>query len=234
MKKKACTQIGIHSIVEEFAADTNQEVLLQAIDGLNNDPRIDGILVQLPLPSHMDTLAVTRSILPKKDVDGFHPVNLGKLLLGEEDGFPPCTPKGIQLLLEETAPIEGKHVVIVGRSNIVGKPLAALLVQKKKGANATVTLAHSQSEHLAQITRSADILVAAIGQPRFIRKEMVRPGAIVIDVGINRVEDRLVGDVDFDAVAPIASRITPVPGGVGPMTIAMLMQNTVEGALRRG
>ncbi len=234
MKKKACAQIGIHSIVQEFAADTSQETLLREIDALNRDPHIDGILVQLPLPSHMDTLAVTRSILPEKDVDGFHPVNLGKLLLGEESGFPPCTPKGIQLLLEKTAPVEGKHVVIVGRSNIVGKPLAALLVQKKKGANATVTLAHSQSNHLAEITRSADVLVAAIGQPRFIQKEMVRPGAVVIDVGINRIDERLVGDVDFDAVAPIASWITPVPGGVGPMTIAMLMQNTVEGAYRRG
>lgn len=239
MKKKACARIGIHSIVQEFAPDTSQDVLLRAIHALNSEPHIDGILVQLPLPSHIDTLAVTRSILPEKDVDGFHPVNLGKLLLGEEDGFPPCTPRGIQLLLERTLPIEGKHVVIVGRSNIVGKPLAALLVQKKRGANATVTLAHSQSNDLARITKSADILVAAIGQPCFIQKEMVRPGSIVIDVGINRIQDangekRLVGDVDFESVAPLASWITPVPGGVGPMTIAMLMQNTVDSALRRG
>ncbi len=239
MKKKACAQVGLHSIVQEFAADTNQDVLLRSIDALNEDAQIDGILVQLPLPSHLDTLAVTRSIIPEKDVDGFHPINLGKVLLGEEGGFPPCTPRGVQLLLEKTVPIEGKHVVIVGRSNIVGKPLAALLVQKKRGANATVTIAHSQSEHLAEITKSADVLVAAIGQPRFIRKEMVRPGCAVIDVGINRIQDangqpRLVGDVDFEAVAPIASWITPVPGGVGPMTIAMLLQNTVDGAMRRG
>lgn len=238
MKKKTCARIGIHSIVQEYAADTSQAALLQAIAELNADPQIDGILVQLPLPPHIDTLAVTRAIVPEKDVDGFHPVNIGKLLLGEEDGFFPCTPRGVQILLERTASIEGKHAVIVGRSNIVGKPLASLLVQKKKGANATVTIAHSQSEHLQEITRSADILIAAIGQPRFIKKEMVRPSCIVIDVGINRIQDengetRLVGDVDFDNVAPLASWITPVPGGVGPMTIAVLMQNTVESAERR-
>ncbi len=239
MKKKACARIGINSIVKEYRSDTSQSELLREIQLLNNDPEIDGILVQLPLPPHFDTLAVTRSILPEKDVDGFHPVNVGKLLLGEEDGFIPCTPHGVQVLLAHTLPIAGKHVVIVGRSNIVGKPLASLLVQKKKGANATVTLAHSQSENLTEITRSADILIAAIGQPHFIKKEMVRPGSVVIDVGINRVQNetgeaKLVGDVDFDAVAPIASWITPVPGGVGPMTIAMLMQNTLESAERRG
>ncbi len=236
MKKKACSRIGIQSIVKEYPADTSQEELLKEISQLNLDPQIDGILVQLPLPAHFDTLRVTRSIAPEKDVDGFHPINMGKLLLGEADGFLPCTPHGIQQLLAHTLPIEGKHVVIVGRSNIVGKPLAVLLSQKKKGANATVTLAHSQSKNLSEITQTADILIAAIGQPRFIKKEMVRPGCVVIDVGINRVqnEEKLVGDVDFDAVAPIASWITPVPGGVGPMTIAMLMQNTLESATRRG
>lgn len=239
MKKKACAKIGLHSIVEEFAADASQETLLRAIGSLNKEPHIDGILVQLPLPHHIDTLAVTRSIAPEKDVDGFHPINIGKLLLGEDDGFPPCTPRGIQLLLEKTVPIAGKHVVIIGRSNIVGKPLASLLIQKKKGADATVTIAHSRSENLVQITRSADVLIAAIGQPRFVTKEMVGPGATVIDVGINRIvgaggEPLLVGDVDFEAVAPIAAHITPVPGGVGPMTIAMLMQNTVDSAMRRG
>jgi len=233
MKKKACAKIGLHSIVQEFAKDTSQAALLREIDALNQNPHIDGILVQLPLPLHLNTPAIMRAISPEKDVDGFHPINLGKLLLGEEDGFIPCTPHGVLRLLEHTGAIQGKHVVIVGRSNIVGKPLAALLVQKKKNANATVTLAHSQSAHLSEITRSADILVAAIGQPRFIRKEMVRPGCIVIDVGINRVEKSLVGDVDFDAVAPLASWITPVPGGVGPMTVAMLLQNTVESAERR-
>jgi methylenetetrahydrofolate dehydrogenase (NADP+)/methenyltetrahydrofolate cyclohydrolase len=231
MKKKACGELGIHSIVKTLPAQIAQSAVLQEIDSWNRDPAIDGILVQLPLPPHLDTQLVTRSIAVEKDVDGFHPVNMGKLLLGEEGGFVPCTPKGVQVLLQRShIEVAGKHVVIVGRSNIVGKPLAALLVQKKPGGNATVTIAHSQSKHLTEITRSADILIAAIGQPRFIRKEMVKPGAVVIDVGINRLEKELVGDVDFEGVAPIASRITPVPGGIGPMTIALLMQNTYQSA----
>ena len=240
MKKKACAQLGIDSLTERFDADIPTEELLKRIDVLNRTPSIDGILVQLPLPSYFDPQEITRAIDPAKDVDGFHPVNIGKLLLGEEGGFIPCTPHGIQLLLERSQiEVTGKHVVIVGRSNIVGKPLAALLVQKRKGCNATVTIAHSQSAHLAEITHSADILIAAIGQPLFITHKMVRPGAVVIDVGINRVQNedgsvKLVGDVDFSSVAPIASWITPVPGGVGPMTIALLMQNTYESATRRG
>lgn len=239
MKKKACLQIGLHSIVEELPADSTPEQVFALISSWNRDPAIDGILVQLPLPPHFDTLAVTRSIAVEKDVDGFHPMNLGKLLLGEPDALIPCTPHGIQVLLDRSGiSIEGKHVVIVGRSNIVGKPLAALLVQKKRGCNATVTLAHSQSEHLVEITKSADLLVAAIGQPHFIRREMIKPGSIVVDVGINRVQNssgnmQIVGDVDFASVAPVASHITPVPGGVGPMTIALLMQNTYESARRK-
>ena len=238
MKKKACAQLGIYSIVEELPKDISANDLIHHIEALNHDPTIDGILVQLPLPAHLDAIQITRCIDPKKDVDGFHPINVGKLLLGESDGFIPCTPHGIQVLLERSnVEIKGKHVVIVGRSNLVGKPLAALLVQKKKGCNATVTIAHSQSERLEEITRSADILVAAIGKPRFIRREMVKEGSVVVDVGINRVQNetgvsQIVGDVDFPSVAPIVSQITPVPGGVGPMTIALLMQNTYESAYR--
>jgi len=240
MKKKACAQLGIDSLTEQLDADTSPETVLQKIEVLNHTPAIDGILVQLPLPDHYNPQQITRAIDPNKDVDGFHPMNVGKLLLGEEGGFIPCTPHGIQLLLEKSQiEIAGKHVVIVGRSNIVGKPLAALLVQKRRGCNATVTIVHSQSEHLSDITRTADILIAAIGQPHFITNKLVKPGAVVVDVGINRVQDesgnvKLVGDVDFSSVAPIASWITPVPGGVGPMTIALLMQNTYESALRRG
>jgi methylenetetrahydrofolate dehydrogenase (NADP+) / methenyltetrahydrofolate cyclohydrolase len=240
MKKKACAQLGIESLTEHLDAGISCETLLQRIDVLNHSPSVDGILVQLPLPDQFNPQEITRAIDPAKDVDGFHPVNVGKLLLGEEGGFIPCTPHGIQLLLERSEiEIAGKHVVIVGRSNIVGKPLAALLVQKRKGCNASVTIVHSQSKQLSDITRSADILVAAIGQPHFITHKMVKPGAVIVDVGINRVQNedgtvKLVGDVDFSSVASIASWITPVPGGVGPMTIALLMQNTYESALRRG
>ena len=239
MKKKACADLGIHSIVHELTKETSSKDLLNLIDELNRNRSVDGILVQLPLPSHLDTLQITRAVDPEKDVDGFHPINVGKLLLGEEGGFVPCTPLGIKVILERSnIDIKGKHVVIVGRSNLVGKPLAALLVQKKKGCNATVTIAHSQSEHLDEITRSADVLIAAIGQPGFIRGEMIKKGCVVVDVGINRVQNdaginTIVGDVDFSSVAPVASRITPVPGGVGPMTIALLMQNTYESACRR-
>ena len=232
MKQKACERVGIRSFVKKLPQETSQEDLLTQIQAWNEDRSIHGILVQLPLPPHIHPLPIMRAIDPDKDVDGFHPVNVGKLLLGEE-GIAPCTPRGIQILLARSnIAVEGKHVVILGRSNIVGKPLAAILIQKRKGCNATVTLAHSQTEHLAEITRSADILVAAIGQPHFVKKEMVKANSVIIDVGINRFGDKLIGDVDFEAVLPIVSRITPVPGGVGPMTIAMLMQNTWEISLR--
>lgn len=227
-KRKACTKVGILSTLIELPANVSQTELLGTIAALNEDPTIDGILIQLPLPRPLSERAVMLAIDPTKDVDGFHPLNMGKLLLGEEGGFIPCTPLGIKTLLGAyQISVSSKRVVIVGRSNIVGKPLAALLVQKREDCNATVTIAHSQSAHLPEITKSADILIAAIGKPRFIRKEMVKPGSVVIDVGINRLDNgKIVGDVDFDAVAPLTSHITPVPGGVGPMTIAMLLQNT--------
>lgn len=232
-KKKACAATGIESTLFKLSASVSQDELLKCIEALNKDQKIDGILIQLPLPLQIDERAVMLAIDPSKDVDGFHPLNVGKMLLGEEGGFLPCTPHGIKILLQFCGiPVEGKQVVILGRSNIVGKPLAAILVQKKPHCNATVTIAHSQSDHLAKITASADILVAAIGKPRFVTKEMIRPNAVVIDVGINRVKGKIVGDVDFDEVAKVASWITPVPGGVGPMTIAMLLQNTVLGYMR--
>jgi methylenetetrahydrofolate dehydrogenase (NADP+)/methenyltetrahydrofolate cyclohydrolase len=234
MKKKACEQLGVLSFIEQWDHDCSPTSFLQRIGELNRDQTVDGILIQLPLPKQLSPQKVTEAIDPAKDVDGFHPMNMGKLLLGEEGGFIPCTPHGIQLLLERSGiEIAGKHVVIVGRSNIVGKPLAALLVQKKGGGNATVTIAHSQTKNLRQVTQSADILVAAIGQPRFITQDMIRPDCVVIDVGSNRVDGKVVGDVDFDRVALKAAYITPVPGGVGPMTIALLMQNTYESAARR-
>jgi len=232
-KKKGCAFVGIFSTVLELPQKVAQSDLLKQIEELNRNPEIDGILVQLPLPPHIDEKRITAAIDPSKDVDGFHPINVGKMLLGEEDGFLPCTPHGIKVLLEKyRIPVEGKHVVIVGRSNIVGKPLAAILMQKKPHCNATVTIAHSQSENLSALTRSADILVAALGQPLFIKKEMVRAGATVIDVGINRLPDgRVVGDVDFDEVSASGGPITPVPGGIGPMTIAMLLHNTLSSFL---
>ncbi|MBS0625342.1 MAG: bifunctional 5,10-methylenetetrahydrofolate dehydrogenase/5,10-methenyltetrahydrofolate cyclohydrolase [Verrucomicrobia bacterium] len=234
-KKKACAETGITSVVHEFPASIAEGDLILQIQRLNIDPLTDGILVQLPLPPHISERIVTQTIDPDKDVDGFHPVNVGKMLLGDPGGFLPCTPNGIRALLERSRiPVEGKHVAIVGRSNIVGKPLAAILMQKKAGCNATVTVAHSKSEGLKQILHSADILVAAMGSPLFIKKEMVKPGAAVIDVGINRMPNgKLVGDVDFDEVSKVAGWITPVPGGVGPMTIAMLMQNTLESYWKR-
>lgn len=234
-KKKACAQTGIDSTLLELSNAVSEKEVLAQIHRFNAHPAIDGILVQLPLPSQIKSQAVMHAIDPAKDVDGFHPLNVGKMLLGEEGGFLPCTPLGIKVLLERSQiPVEGKRVVIIGRSNIVGKPLAAILVQKKPHCNATVTIAHSQSEHLVEIARSADILVAAIGEPHFIKKEMVRPKSTVIDVGINRLANgKLVGDVDFAEVSKIASHITPVPGGVGPMTIAMLLQNTFLSFKRR-
>ena len=233
MKKKKCAEVGILSIDRELPATVSQEQLLHEIDTLNRDDAIDGILIQLPLPSHLSTSQVLRAVDPAKDVDGFHPINMGKLLLGELDGFLSCTPKGVHVLLTHSQiPLLGKHVVIVGRSNIVGKPLAGILMQKAPHCNATVTIAHSMTERLSEVCRSADILIASIGQPRFIKADMVKKGAVVIDVGINRIigpnkEPRLVGDVDFEQVAPLCSHITPVPGGVGPMTIAMLLSNTL-------
>ena len=239
MKGKACEDLGLFSQTIVKPADTSEEELLDLIDSLNADPRIHGILVQLPLPKHIDENKVILRIEPDKDVDGFHPVNVGKMLIGEP-GFLPCTPHGIQeMLMRSGNDPEGKHVVVVGRSNIVGKPVAAILVQKKKGANATVTIAHSRTKDLASITRAGDILVAAMGSPEFIKADMVKEGAVVIDVGSNRIEDpsakkgyRWAGDVDFENVKEKASAITPVPGGVGPMTIVMLMKNTVLSASR--
>lgn len=228
MKKKKCREVGILSVDLELPGTISEEYLLDEIQRMNENPEIDGILVQLPLPGHIKVDRILEAIDPKKDVDGFHPLNMGRLLLGEKRGFFPCTPYGISILLNHSGvEVAGKHVVILGRSNIVGKPLAALLMQKEKTANATVTIAHSASENLQEICLSADVLVAAIGQPRFVKASMVKQGAVVIDVGINRVEGKIVGDVDFEQVAKKCSRITPVPGGVGPMTIAMLLSNTL-------
>lgn len=227
-KKRKCQEVGIRSIDHELPESTTQDTLMELIASLNGDETVDGILIQLPLPKQLDPQAVLTAIDPNKDVDGFHPVNMGKLLSGETSGFYSCTPFGIATLLERVG-IEtgGQHVVIVGRSNIVGKPLAALLVQKRQGANATVTIAHSGTPDLPSITKQADILVAAIGKANYIRGDMVKPGATVIDVGINRHDGKLVGDVYFDEVKEIAANLTPVPGGVGPMTIAMLLFNTL-------
>src|ERR1700731_4193959 len=235
-KDKMCRDLGLHSVKLELPAETTQAELLARVEELNRDPAIHGILVQSPPPKHIDEATVVRALDPAKDVDGFHPANVAKLAVGDESGFVPCTPLGCQrLLVESGIEISGAHIVILGRSMIVGKPLALLLMRKGKGGDATVTVVHSRSQRLAEITRSADILIAAIGQPEFVRAEHVRDGAVVIDVGINRLDDptmergyRLVGDVAFTEVSEKASAITPVPGGVGPMTIAMLMANTVR------
>lgn len=226
MKKIACEKVGIRSFDFEFENIT-EKALIELIEKLNHDKKVDGILVQMPLPAHINPVNIINAIDPKKDVDGFHPLNMGKLLLGEEDGFLPCTPLGIKTLLQKAQiEVESKHVVIIGRSNIVGKPLAVMLMQKQKGANATVTVAHGNTRNLPEITRQADILVAAVGKPRLVTKDMVKKDAVIIDVGISREGKKIVGDVDFENVYPICSRITPVPGGVGPMTIAMLLKNT--------
>jgi methylenetetrahydrofolate dehydrogenase (NADP+)/methenyltetrahydrofolate cyclohydrolase len=226
-KQKKCREIGIRSSLFIQPASTPTKVIVESIRKLNQDREIDGILVQLPLPSHISQETIIHAIDPNKDVDGFHPLNIGKLALGINGGFIPCTPAGIvELLKRNHISCTGKHAVILGRSNIVGKPLALLLMQKREGLNATVTLSHSQSANLQEICRSADILIAAMGVPHYIGCEMVKDGAIVIDVGINRIEGRLIGDVQFAQVAPHCSYITPVPGGIGPMTIAMLLQNT--------
>lgn len=233
MKKKKCKEVGILSFDREFPANTSEKELIEEIHRLNKNPDVDGILVQLPLPAHINQTHVIESVLPEKDVDGFHPLNMGKLLIGDASGFCPCTPLGVHVLLAHSnIEIEGKHVVIVGRSTIVGKPLAALLMQKAPHCNATVTVAHSLTQNLRELCRSADILIAAIGKAAFITEDMVKQAAVVIDVGINRIiskegTSRIVGDVDFERVAPKCSYITPVPGGVGPMTIAMLLSNTL-------
>ncbi len=238
-KAKGAEEIGMYEETIRLPADIAEEEVLKTVDKFNKDPKFHGILVQLPLPKHMDPDKVVNYISPEKDVDGFHPVNLGKLLRGEPCPLP-CTPHGVQELLTRSGnDPSGKHVVICGRSNIVGKPLLGILVQKKKGANATVTICHTGTKDMAYYSRQADIVVAAMGAPKVITADMVKDGAVVIDVGVNRVEDktrekgfRLVGDVDFDAVKEKASAITPVPGGVGPMTITMLLMNTVEAAER--
>jgi len=239
-KEKGSAEVGIKENTTHLPTDTSEQQLIDLLDRLNGDDAVDGILVQVPLPSHIDTEKVLYHISPAKDVDGFHPVNLGKLLRGEPC-FLPCTPHGIQQMLMRCGyDPAGKHVVICGRSNLVGKPLAAILLQKKKGANATVTVVHTGTVHLPSFTRQADILVAAMGKPLCITADMVKEGAVVIDVGVNRVPDatrekgyRLAGDVDFEAVSRKAAAITPVPGGVGPMTVTMLLQNTIEAAERK-
>lgn len=237
-KEKASIEAGMKGETIRLPDTAPQAELEALIDRLNADPTVHGILVQSPLPKHMDANTVVRRIAPEKDVDGFHPVNVGKLLIGEKDGFAPCTPAGVQeLLVRYGVDTKGKEVVVLGRSNIVGKPMAALLIQPGKGGDCTVTVCHSRTKDLTFHTRRADILIAAIGKPEMVTGDMVRPGAVVIDVGINRVEDpstpkgyRLVGDVHFESTKRVASLITPVPGGVGPMTIAMLLLNTVRAA----
>ena len=229
IKKKKCSEVGIVSFDRELPSNASAEEVIATLQALNHDPLVDGILMQLPLPPHLCAFSLMEYIAPSKDVDGFHPVNMGKLLLGDSTGFIPCTPQGIhRLLIDSQIEVSGKHVVIVGRSNIVGKPLAALLMQKDPLCNATVTIAHSKSQNLASLCKEADILIAAIGHPKFITEKMVRKGAVVIDVGISKQGSCLVGDVDFEHVAPLCSHITPVPGGVGPMTIALLLHNTLK------
>lgn len=237
-KGKAAEEAGMYNFNLRLSADISQADLLARVGTLNDDEEIHGILVQMPLPKHIDPDTVIRCIDPAKDVDGFHPVNVGKMLIGERDGFIPCTPAGIQVLLKESGvSTAGKNCVVIGRSNIVGKPMAALMMQDNSNANCTVTVCHRHTVDLAAHTRAADILIVAAGRPKMVTRDMVKPGAVVIDVGTNRVEDastksgtRLTGDVDFEPVREVASKITPVPGGVGPMTIAMLISNTVRAA----
>jgi methylenetetrahydrofolate dehydrogenase (NADP+)/methenyltetrahydrofolate cyclohydrolase len=238
MKGKAADELGMKSETIRLPAETPEAELLALLDRLNADPKVHGILVQLPLPKHMDSGKVLLRMAPEKDVDGFHPVNVGKLVIGDRTGFRPCTPVGVQeLLLRSGVDPAGKHVVVVGRSLIVGRPLANIMMQKAKGANATVTVAHTATRDLGSITRQAEILLVAAGKAEVVTGDMIRPGAVVVDVGVNRVDDptaekgyKLVGDVKFCEAAEVASMITPVPGGVGPMTIALLMKNTVQAA----
>jgi methylenetetrahydrofolate dehydrogenase (NADP+)/methenyltetrahydrofolate cyclohydrolase len=235
-KNRACEELGMRSFHHHLPADVTEETLLGLLGELNRTPEVHGILVQLPLPPHIDEKRVLMSIDPNKDVDGFHPVNVGRLMIGEEI-FAPCTPAGIrELILRSGTPIEGAEVVVVGRSNIVGKPIAVMLIQKRRDGNATVTICHTKTRDLAFHTRRADILIVAAGHPGAVTGDMIKPGATVIDVGVNRVgttasgKAKLVGDVDFGSASQVAGKITPVPGGVGPMTIAMLMANTVKAA----
>ena len=238
MKGRAADKAGFYSLQITLPGDTPEAHLLGVIDGLNADPRVHGILVQLPLPKHISKQRVLSAIRVEKDVDGFHPVNAGRLAIGDPNVLAPCTPAGIiQMLLRSGYDPKGKHVVVVGRSTIVGRPVALLLVQDAPGGNATVTIAHSKTRNLAEITRQADILIAAVGRAQMIKADMVKPGVVVIDVGVNRVDDpgsakgyKLVGDVAFDEVANVAAAISPVPGGVGPMTITMLLDNTLRAA----
>ena len=240
MKEKMAAKLGIKSILHILPTETTEEDLLKLIYQLNQDASVHGILVQAPLPAHIRQEKIFETVLPSKDVDGFHPTNVGKLMLGDTDGFIPCTPGGIhELLIRSNINTQGAHVVILGRGNIVGKPMASILIQKSPHANSTVTICHSHTQNIKEICRSADILIAAIGVAEFVKADMVKPGAVVIDVGVNRIPDaskksgfRLVGDVDFETVKEKASYITPVPGGVGPMTITMLMANTITAAER--
>lgn len=241
MKARAAEEAGMASRKIVLPATATEDEVLGVVDGLNADPTVHGILVQLPLPEQVDATRVVRRIDPAKDVDGLHPANMGRLAMGDVDVLPPCTPAGvIEMLLRSGYDPARRHVVVVGRSNLVGRPLALLLLRDGRGGNATVTVAHSRTPDLAAVTRTADILVAAVGRPGLIRRDAVREGAVVIDVGVNRVEApddprgyRLVGDVDFDDVEPVAGAITPVPGGVGPMTITLLLRNTLEAARRQ-
>ncbi len=236
MKEKKANELGLLSVKKVLDKDATMDEVLELVKSLNNDPAINGILVQSPPPPQIDEEKVIDAIAPEKDIDCFHPLNVGKMLVGKNDGFFPCTPYGVMKLLEHyDIDPSGKHAVILGRSNIVGKPMMALLIQKAKGANATVTVCHSRTSNIAEFAREADILIAAIGKANFVTDDMVKDGAVVIDVGINRVDDpaakrgyRLVGDVDFEAVSKKAGLITPVPGGVGPMTIAILLSNAVK------
>jgi len=239
-KDRMCLELGMHSVKHELPADTTQASVIDLVHRLNTDPAIHGILVQSPPPPHIDERLIVETIDPRKDVDGFHPINVAKLALGDADGFVPCTPLGCQrLLIESGIETAGANVVVLGRSMIVGKPMALLLLNKGQGGDATVTVAHSRTRNLAEVCRGADILIAAIGKPEFVRADFVKHGAVVIDVGINRVEDaahpkgyKIVGDVAFAEVAPKCRAITPVPGGVGPMTIALLMANTIASCRR--
>jgi methylenetetrahydrofolate dehydrogenase (NADP+) / methenyltetrahydrofolate cyclohydrolase len=240
-KAKACEEIGMRAVTERHPSDMKEDVLLELIESYNNNKRFNGILVQLPLPKHINEDKVIEAISPTKDVDGFHPISVGNLVIGKP-AFRSCTPAGIQeLLIRYKIETKGKHVVVLGRSNIVGKPIANIMLQKKEYANSIVTICHSAAPDISYYTKQADILIAAMGSPKFVKGNMVKDGVVVIDVGINRVEDntvskgyRLVGDVDFDEVSIKASYITPVPGGVGPMTIAMLLKNTYEGFIKYG
>lgn len=240
-KTQACSEVGITSLRRALPNSTSFEELVAEIQQLNNDPNVDGILIQFPLPSHLNPLKIIPHLSPEKDVDGLHPNNVGKMLIGDPNTFLPCTPLGIKTLIERSGiEVAGKHVLVIGRSNLVGKPIAAILMQSSPGGNATVTVAHSRTTNLKELCRIADIVIAAIGQPRFVTADMIKPGAVVIDVGINKIDTeedsrgyKIVGDVDFENVKDKCAFITPVPGGVGPMTIAMLLSNTLKSYLNK-